>query len=77
MIYVVAVDKNKDISTRLCSMYNRQLLSGTRVIKHWAGRNSRGVTQYDGHSLEEIVSNFDCTIDSEQSERYIRELLDR
>lgn len=77
MIYVVAVDKNKNISTRLCSMYNRQLLSGTRVIKHWAGRNSRGVTQYDGHSLEEIVSNFDCTIDSEQSERYIRELLNR
>lgn len=77
MIYVVAVDKNKNISTRLCSMYNRQLLSGTRVIKHWAGRNSRGVTQYDGHSLEEIVSNFDCTIDLEESERYIRELLDR
>lgn len=77
MIYVVAINKNKDISTRLCSMYNRQLLSGTRVIKHWAGRNSRGVTQYDGRSLEDIVSNFDSTIDSEQSERYIRELLDR
>ena len=40
-------------------MYNKQLLEGTRVIKHWAGRNSRGVTQYDGTALEDIVFAFD------------------
>ncbi|HIT34604.1 MAG TPA: hypothetical protein IAC31_08295, partial [Candidatus Faecousia intestinigallinarum] len=63
LIYVVAIDENRRISTRLCSMYNQQLLSGTRIIKHWAGRNSRGVTQYDGKTLEEIVFNFDPSID--------------
>ena len=52
LVYVVAIGKDKTIQTQLCSMFNRQLLSGTRIIKHWAGRNSRGVTQYDGSALD-------------------------
>lgn len=75
LIYVVAIDKRKKISTRLCSMYNRQLLEGTRIIKHWAGRNSRGVTQYDGSALESIVSDFDTYIDSRKSSEFILKCL--
>lgn len=71
LIYIVAIDEDKHIRTRLCSMYNRQLLSGTRIIKHWAGRNSRGVTQYDGKSLEEIIFAFDSSIDSDAAEDFI------
>lgn len=71
LIYVVAIDENKNISTRLCSMYNSQLLSGTRIIKHWAGRNSRGVTQYDGAALEKIVSNYNGQIDIEKAMNFI------
>ena len=76
MVYVVAINENKEISTRLCSVYNHQLLSGTRVIKHWAGRNSRGVTQYDGRSLEEIVSSFEPIIDSKDAISFISQFLD-
>ena len=75
LIYVVAIDNNKRISTRLCSMYNRQLLSGTRIIKHWAGRNSRGVTQYDGRSLEEIVFDFDESIDVAEAQDFLTKCL--
>lgn len=75
LIYVVAVDRNRRISTRLCSMYNRQLLSGTRIIKHWAGRNSRGVTQYDGRSLEEIVFEFDKSIDIAVAQNFVTKCL--
>ncbi len=75
LIYVVAIDENKRISTRLCSMFNRQLLSGTRIIKHWAGRNSRGVTQYDGKALEEIISDFDETIDFAKAQEFLIECL--
>lgn len=57
-------------------MYNRQLLSGTRIIKHWAGRNSRGVTQYDGKSLEEIIFEFDSSIDVDAANEFILNLLD-
>ncbi len=75
LIYVVAIDENRRISTRLCSMYNQQLLSGTRIIKHWAGRNSSGVTQYDGRSLEEIVFNFDKSIDVVAAQDFVTKCL--
>ena len=72
LIYVVAIDEHKRISTRLCSMYNRPILTGTKVIKQWAGRNSRGVTQYDGKALESMVFNFDGSIDRMYAEQFIR-----
>lgn len=75
LIYVVAIDENKRISTRLCSMYNRQLLSGTRIIKHWAGRNSRGIAQYDGRALEEIVFDFDESIDVVAAQDFLTKCL--
>lgn len=71
LIFIVAIDKNERISTRLCSMYNRQLLSSTRIISHWAGRNSRGVTQYLGKALEDVVFFFDNSIDREESYRFL------
>lgn len=71
LVYVVAINKDRTIQTQLCSMFNRQLLSGTRIIKHWAGRNSRGVTQYDGRTLEAIVEDFDCGIDYKDSQAFI------
>ena len=71
LIYVVAIDKDRTIQTRLCSMFNRQLLSGTRIMKHWAGRNSRGVTQYDGKALESVVENFDFSIDPDAAQNFL------
>jgi hypothetical protein len=75
LVYIVAIDKDKHIQTQLCSMFNRQLLSGTRIIKHWAGRNSRGVTQYDGRTLEAIIGDFDCSIDYKDSQEFITDCL--
>ena len=75
LIYVVAIDENKHISTRLCSMFNQQLLAGTRIIKHWAGRNSRGVTQYDGKSLEDIVFDFNPDIDTAVAQDFLTKCL--
>lgn len=71
LVYIVAIDRNKTVQTRLCSMFNRQLLDGTRIMKHWAGRNSRGVTQYDGNALEEMIESFDLSIDCEASHAFI------
>lgn len=75
LVYVVAVDKDGTIKTQLCSIFNRQLLFGTRIIKHWAGRNSRGVAQYDGKALEAIVEDFDPEIDYEESLSFINSCL--
>lgn len=75
LVYVIAIDKNRTIQTRLCSMFNRQLLSGTRIITHWAGRSSRGVTQYDGKALEAIIEDFDFEIDYDASQNIITDFL--
>lgn len=75
LVYVVAISEDRTIQTRLCSMFNRQLLSGTRIIKHWAGRNSRGVTQYEGSALESIVDNFDPEIDYDSSQSILTAFL--
>jgi hypothetical protein len=40
------------------------------------GKNSRGVTQYIGSALEEIVTHFDNTIDYEKSVQFLEELSD-
>ncbi|MCI8341633.1 MAG: hypothetical protein HFE62_00225 [Firmicutes bacterium] len=76
LIYVVAIDDNKGIKSRLCSMYNTQLLSNTRIMKQWAGRNSRGVAQF-GHCFEDIVDNFDSKIDEEAAKKFLNECLNR
>lgn len=75
LVFVVAIDEEGTIQTRLCSMFNRQLLSGTRIIRHWAGRNSRGVTQYEGKALEAIVKDFDSGIDYDASREMISDFL--
>lgn len=72
LIFIVAIDThNKRISTRLCSMYHRQILDGTRIVKHWASRNSRGVTQYNGAALEAAVFDFDNFIDTVGAKNFI------
>lgn len=63
LVYIVAINSEKKIRMRLCSVYDEQLLSGTRIMRQWAGRNSRGVTQYEGRVLEEIVNQSGCSID--------------
>lgn len=76
LVYVVAIDQHQRIQTRLCSMFHHQLLSGTRRIRHWSGRNSRGVTQYDGRALEAIIENFDSGIDCEEAQSFLTACLD-
>ena len=75
LVYVVTIDEDSTIQTRLCSMFNCQLLSGTRIIKHWAGRNLRGVTQYDGNALENIVEDFDFEINYESAQDFLSDCL--
>lgn len=76
LVYIVAIDGAGAIQTRLCSMYNRQLLNTTRIIRHWAGRNSRGVTQYEGKALAQIVENFDGEISPEEAGSFLARCLE-
>lgn len=75
LIYVITIDQNRKIRTRLCSPFNLQILSTTRITHHCAGRNSRGVTLYSGKSLESVVENFDNSINEQIAQDYIARLL--
>ena len=75
LIYIVGISAKKEIKTVLCSMYNDQLREGTRIIRHWAGLNSRGVTQYDGNSLEKILFNHNKEINENKSLKFLEKML--
>lgn len=48
MFYFVGVDPVKIANTVLVSMFRERLVGATILLRHWAGRNSRGVSQFDG-----------------------------
>ena len=75
LIFIIAIDKNGSINTRLCSMFNQQLLTGTSIIKHWAERNSRGSTQYNGKAMEDIINLFNSNIDEQAAKLFLDKCL--
>jgi len=57
MFYFIGINLDKTIKTVLVSMFDGELLGGTRTIHHWAGRASRGVTQFEGHAINSIIES--------------------
>ena len=57
MFYFVGVDPTRIVNTALVSMFQADLLRSTIVLKHWSGRNSRGVTQFEGKTIEDLILN--------------------
>ncbi|MDR2480059.1 MAG: hypothetical protein LBD48_12205 [Treponema sp.] len=48
---------NKSLDTYLISMFDERIINCTRIQPHWAGRNSRGVTQLEGKIVNDIIAN--------------------
>jgi hypothetical protein len=55
MFYFVGVDPTRIVNTVLISMFQTDLLRSTILLKHWAGRNSRGVSQFEGKKIGELI----------------------
>lgn len=78
MIYLLGVDEVGHIVARLCSSLDERLIDATNIQHHWAGRNTRGVTQFVGHALKEILDAPNgSVIDDEKAKRFIDELISR
>ena len=73
MFYFVGVDPDKIANTVLVSMFQTKLLSSTILLKHWAGRNSRGVSQFEGKTIGRLIVNPESDIDKLAA----REFLDK
>ena len=78
MIYLLGVDDKGNIVARLCSAFDHRLIDGTNVQHHWAGRSTRGVTQFVGNALKEILAdNSGTIIDNKKAEAFIEELINK
>lgn len=78
MIYLLGIDDDGTITARLCSAFDKRLVDATNVIHHWAGRNSRGVAQFIGHSLTQILNDKNGTqIEKGKADKFVTELMNR
>lgn len=78
MIYLLGIDAKGKIVARLCSSIDERLIEVTNIQHHWAGRNTRGVTQFVGQGLKEILNAPCCsTIDSAKAYKFIELLISK
>lgn len=75
MFYFVGVDPGKIVNTVLVSMFQRKLLKSTIVLRHWAGRNSRGVTQIEGGAINELINTPDSTLNQDEAVVFLRRIV--
>ena len=76
MFYFVGIDKVKIADTVLVSIFEKELLSATILLKHWAGRNSRGVTQFEGSAIHKLILNPSSNIDVAASRAFLKNVLE-
>ena len=78
MIYLLGIDEHKNIIARLVSAFDERLIGATNLQQHWAGRNSRGVAQFNGKALVTILEQENgSTIDHNEAQAFLKQLIDR
>lgn len=75
MFYFVGVDPGKIVNTVLVSMFQEKLLRATILLKHWSGRNSRGVTQFEGTAINELIERPDMTINADEARQLLQRVI--
>ncbi len=71
MFYFVGVDPGKIVNTVLVSMFQSNLLEATILLRHWAGRNSRGVTQFEGRAINLLIEQPRTEIDETKAREFL------
>lgn len=79
LFFFVGIDEHAIFRTLLCSVYHRQLIEGTVLQFHWAGRNTRGVAQFNGSVIDDMLRapEFRNDIDLPKAKAFLQELLNR
>ena len=76
MFYFVGVDPGKTVSTALVSMFHQKLLGATILLRHWAGRNSRGVSQFEGRVIDDLIADPKGEIDQQGSLGFLARIME-
>ena len=75
LLLFVGVDDKNNIKTSLCSMFQKQLLDGTSIYDGWVGRGRRGVTQFSGTAIREMLSINEANIDVKYSIDQLKKMI--
>lgn len=76
MFYFIGLEPNKIVAQILTSVFQTDLLQSTILLKHWAGRNSRGVTQFEGDTIHKLILAPNNKIDLVESRKFLQTLVE-
>ena len=76
LFFFVGINEVAVTNTCLVSVFQKDLLSGTVYLKHWAGRNSRGVTQFMGKVIDSLLVNPNRDINKRKALEFLNELIE-
>ena len=76
MFYFVGVEPARIVNTVLVSMFQERLLRSTILLKHWAGRNSRGVSQFEGKTIGHLIEKPEGSIDAVAAKAFLERVLE-
>lgn len=76
-MYFVGVDvKKRDLKTKLVPIFDEKLLKHTHIQKHWAGRNSRGVSQFYGSQLNDLLNpDYEININCDVAKQWLQQII--
>lgn len=76
LFYFIGIDAKEIFNTILVSVYQKDLIKSTILLRHWAGRNSRGVTQFEGTAIQKLLETPSTEIDAKLATDFIQKLYD-
>jgi hypothetical protein len=75
MFYFVGVDPGKIVNTVLVSMFQEKLLRATLLLRHWSGRNSRGVSQFEGTAINDLIVKPKFAITTDEAHEFLQRVI--
>ena len=75
MFYFVGIMPNQVVGQVLISMFQDDLRDTTHLLKHWAGRNSRGVSQFSGQTIDTLIKEPNNNIDIVKSQDFLEKIM--
>ncbi len=79
LFYFIGIDEHGIKNSILCSVYDKRLVNATKIQFHWAGRDTRGVAQFEGKAIANLINTKDFTndIDEDKCKNFVEDLLKR
>lgn len=79
MFFFIGIDETGVVNTVLASVFHDKLQNTTLLQHHWAGKGTRGVAQFNGKTINELLKEdrFVNSINEEESKQFLENLLNR